>query len=406
MSHFLLLAFRNVFRNRRRTMLTLFIVAGGVSALLLAGGFFALMFWGLRETTIQGGLGHLQVYNASFFDREERKALENGLTNYRTVAAAVEGTPHVKGVAPQIEFFGMASNGMKSTTYMAMGLDPAAEEKMGFRPRMVNGRNLAKGTDAYEAIVGTGLARNMNVKPGDGLTLLAVTADGALNGIDIDIVGVFTTGIKEMDDRALHLTLHGAQQLLQTDRVTKLVVGLDSTDNTDAVHKALLAKINRPDIRIKKWQELATFYWQVRSFFMGIFVFMCTIVFFMVIMSSANTLLMAMFERTREIGTMLAMGTPRSWIMRLFLAEGLLTGVLGAVLGLLVGNGLGLLLNALNIQVPPPPGNLDGFPLRVLFVPKLMVGSSLMVIFTLAAASLLPSVRASRLKIVESLAHI
>lgn len=406
MSHFLLLAFRNVFRNRRRTLLTLFIVAGGVSALLLAGGFFALMFWGLRETTIQGGLGHLQIYNASFFDREERKALENGLTDYRAVAAVAEATPHVKGVAPQIEFFGMASNGMKSTTYMAMGLDPAAEERMGFRPRMLSGRNLAKGTDAYEAIIGTGLARNMNVKPGDGLTLLAVTADGALNGINVDIVGVFTTGFKEMDDRALRLTLHGAQQLLQTDRVTKLVVGLDATDNTDAVHKALLAKINRPDVRIKKWQDLATFYWQVRGFFMGIFVFMCTIVFFMVIMSSANTLLMAMFERTREIGTMLAMGTPRSWIMRLFLTEGLLTGVLGAVLGLLVGNGLGLLLNALNIQVPPPPGNLNGFPMRVLFVPKLMAGSSLMVIFTLAAASLLPSVRASRLKIVESLAHI
>ncbi len=407
MRHFLLLAFRNVFRNRRRTVLTLVIVSGGVTALLLAGGFFALIFQGLRETTIQNGLGHLQIYNSAFFTSEEKKTLENGLADYREIAAQAAATPHVKGVAPRIEFFGMVSNGVKSTTYMGMAVDPGLEEKMAFRPKMTQGRNLSPDTSAgNEVLLGTGLARSMGVSPGDGLTLMGVTADGALNGIDVDVVGVFTTGFKEMDDRALRLTIPAAQQLLQSDRVTKLVVGLDRTENTDVVYPALHSNLGRKDITVKKWAELATVYQQVTMMFGGIFLFMSTIVCFMVVTSSANTMLMAMFERTREIGTMLAMGTPRSWIWALFVTEGVITGVVGAAIGLAGGNALAALINKANIQVPPPPGNVEGFQLQVMHVPALMVAASVLVVLTLAFASILPAIRAARLRIVESLAHV
>ncbi len=407
MKRFLLLAFRNVFRNRRRTAMTLVIVSGGVTALLLAGGFFALMFLGLRENTIQNGLGHLQIYNARSFTTEERRTLDNGLSDYQKIIAATEGSQYVRGVAPRIEFFGMISNGLKSPTYIAMALDPAADDKMGFRPQLLSGRNLAaQEKGGHEVILGSGLARSLDAKLGDSLTMLAVTPDGALNGIDVEVVGVFTTGFKEMDDRALRLTIPAAQQLLETDKVTKLVVGLDHTDHTDAAHAALTARLGRPDVTVKKWGELATVYQQVALMFGAIFLFMCTIVFFMVVMSSANTMLMATFERTREIGAMLAMGTPRLWIWALFVTEGVLTGVLGAVTGLLVGNGLIALINRANLQVPVLPGNTQGFTFHIMHVPALMIGASLLVIFTLALASVVPAIRASRVRIVESLAHV
>jgi putative ABC transport system permease protein len=233
--------------------------------------------------------------------------------------------------------------------------------------------------------------------------MLAVTSDGALNGIDVEVAGVFTTGFKEMDDRVLRLTVPAAQQLLQTDRVTKLVVGLDRTELTDA---ALVARLGDRDVTVKKWPELATVYRQITLMFGAIFAFMCTIVFFMVVVSSANTMLMAMFERTREIGALLAMGTPRTWVWALFVMEGVLTGILGALLGLLVGNGLIALINGANVEVPTFPGNTQGFPLHVLHVPALMVAASRLVVVTLAAASVVPAIRASRLRIVESLAHV
>jgi putative ABC transport system permease protein len=259
-----------------------------------------------------------------------------------------------------------------------------------------------------EALVGTGVARSMSVKVGDGLTILAVTADGALNGIDIQIVGIVSTGFKDLDDRYLRIALPSAQRLLQSDRVTNLVVGLDRTENTDLVAAAIAPRLQgqSQELTMKKWIDLATYYKQVRTLFSGIFLFLGIIVFFMVLMASVNTLLMAMFERTREIGTMLALGTPRRWIVALFMVEATLTGILGAAVGVAGGNLLGMALNASGLHLPAPPGTSFDMLFRVLHVPSLMAGSSLMVIVSLALASVLPAMRASRLQIAEALAHV
>ena len=409
MGKFLLLAFRNVFRNRRRTVMTLLMVGGGVAGLLLVGGFFAFMFRGLRESTIRTGLGHIQIFNAEHFRRDEVHVLDTGISNWRQVAAATQSAGHVRGVAPRIEFYGMLSNGVKSSVFMGSAVDPDTEHRMGFDPRVMSGRQLGDNASGeVEALVGTGVARSMSVKVGDGLTILAVTADGALNGIDVQIVGIVSTGFKDLDDRYLRITLPSAQRLLQSDRVTNLVVGLDKTENTDAVAAEIAPRLNgqAQELTFKKWIELAAYYKQVRTLFSGIFLFLGIIVFFMVLMASVNTLLMAMFERTREIGTMLAMGTPRRWIVALFMVEATLTGILGAAVGVAGGNLLGAALNAAGLHLPAPPGTSFDMLLNVLHVPSLMVGASLMVIVSLALASILPAIRASRLQIAEALAHV
>jgi putative ABC transport system permease protein len=195
---------------------------------------------------------------------------------------------------------------------------------------------------------------------------------------------------------------------LQSSRVTNLVVGLDATENTDKVAAAFIPRLNglsQPMV-LRKWIDLAAYYKQVRSLFSGIFVFLGVIVFIMVLMASVNTLLMTMFERTREIGTMLAMGTPRSWIVTLFMVEATLMGVLAALVGVVAGNLLGVLLNASGLRLPPPPGTTVDMHFRVLFVPSLMIGSSLLVIVSLALASIIPAIRASRLQITEALSHV
>ena len=409
MGKFLLLAFRNVFRNRRRTVMTLLMVGGGVAGLLLVGGFFAFMFRGLRESTIRTGLGHIQIFNAEHFRRDEVHVLDTGISNWRQVATAAESAQHVRGVAPRIEFYGMLSNGVKSSVFMGSAVDPQTEHTMGFDPRVISGRQLSSNANGeVEALVGTGVARSMSVKVGDGLTILAVTADGALNGIDVQIAGIVSTGFKDLDDRYLRIALPSAHRLLQSDRVTNLIVGLDRTENTDVVAAEIGPRLKgqSQELTLRKWIELAAYYKQVRTLFSGIFLFLGIIVFFMVLMASVNTLLMSMFERTREIGTMLAMGTPRRWIVALFMVEATVTGILGAGVGVAGGNLLGMALNAAGLHLPAPPGTSFDMLFNVLHVPSLMIGSSLMVIVSLALASILPAVRASRLQIAEALAHV
>ena len=410
MGKFLLLAFRNVFRNRRRTLMTLLMVGGGVAGLLLVGGFFALMFWGLRENTIHNGLGHLQIFTAEHFQPRRNARARH---RHRQLAPGcrfhLQRRPCARRRAPhRVLRNALERRKVRQSSWAAPSIR-LPNDSLGFTPRLAAGRDLdAKPGGEIEALIGAGVARSMNVKVGDGLTILAVTADGALNGIDVQVVGIVNTGFKEMDDRYLRITLPSAQRLLQSDRVTNLVVGLDATENTDEVAAALAPRLSGlpQQLILKKWIDLAAYYKQVRSLFSGIFVFLGVIVFFMVLMSSVNTLLMTMFERTREIGTMLAMGTPRSWIMALFVLEATLLGVLGAIAGVAGGNLLGLLLNHAGIHLPPPPGTTVPMAFRVLLVPSLMIGSSILVVVSLALASILPAVRASRLQIAEALAHV
>ncbi len=409
MAKYLLLAFRNIFRNRRRTLMTLFMVGGGVAGLLLAGGYFAFMTHGLREDTINSGLGHMQIFTAEHFTRDENRVLDTGIDNWRQVAASVKTGGHVRGIAPRIDFYGMVSNGTKAAGFMGSAVDPEAEKSLGFVTHIESGRDLdPKPIGEVEALIGNGLAKSMNVGIGDGLTVLAMTSDGALNGVDVQIVGIINSGAAERDARYLRITLPAAQRLLQSDRVTNLVVGLDSTENTDQAYDEMMPRLNGLSQRmeLKKWIELATYYKQVNSMFNGIFLFMGIIVFFMVLMSSVNTLLMSMFERTREIGTMLAMGTPRAWIVALFMVEATLLGVVGAAVGLISGNLLGALLNVSGLHMPPPPGYTLPMPFMVRHVPLQMIVSSLLVIISMALASIVPAVRASRLKIAEALSHV
>src|ERR1035441_8465817 len=142
MAKFLLLAFRNVFRNRRRTIMTLVMVGGGVTGLLLVGGFFAFMIDGLREDTIRDGLGHIQIFTAEHFRRDEVRVLDTGIENWRQVAATVQSGSHVRGVAPRIDFYGMLSNGVKSSVFLGSAVDPNAETSLGFAPRLAAGRDL------------------------------------------------------------------------------------------------------------------------------------------------------------------------------------------------------------------------------------------------------------------------
>ena len=400
------IAFRNLFRNRRRSAITLIVIVMGVVGLILFGGYKNATFYGLRESTIRNRLGHLQVYQYGYSTAQASKPLEYALDDVADVRAAIERDPRVKMTAAQITLMGLVSNGEKSETFMATAVEPAKEKLMASQ-RMVAGSGLSD-AESDAILIGRGLATSMNVKPGDYLTIMTTTVAGSLNAMDVRVAGTFLTGVKEYDDRAVKMSIAGAQQLLQTKKVERLIVMLNDTEQTAAVRGDLEKLFARKGwkLEMKGWSELATFYHQVVLLYNGIFGFVGIVVFAIVILSVANTIIMSIFERTREIGTMMAIGTTRRRVWSMFLLEGVFVGILGGVIGVACGAGAASLINHANIMLPPPPSYTEAYRLWMRTAPSLFIETFLVAVVTATFSAILPALRASRLKIVDALGHI
>jgi len=400
---------RNVLRNQRRTALTLMVIVFGTVALMMAGGFFANNFEGLRESTIRNGLGHLQVYTENYLTSGEEKPLEQGIHDYRQIQQKLETYPQVRGTTSQIEFVGLVSNSEKSEAFLGRGIEPEREPSMGFSTTIKEGKPLGVAAEGeYEALLGTGLAANLKTKVGDTLTLLATTTGGALNGIDVRVVGTYTTGIQEFDDRSLRVRLKTAQVLINTDRVTKVIVRLTETSQTDAMLSTVNAAGLVSDghkLQARGWQKMATFYHQVEHLYGGIFFFLGVIIVVLVVLSSSNTMMMTVMERIQEIGTLMAIGARRWQVIAIFVVEGLLVGSLGGGFGLVVSFLLMKGVNSAGIMMPPPPTFSTGIPLKIIFVPVLALAVFLLVTVCQTFSALIPAVRGARLKIVDALRH-
>ncbi len=408
MLKFIQFAIRNVFRNQRRTLISLLVMVFGACALILAGGFMLRTFWGLRESTIHGQTGHLQVYHRDYFNREEEKSLELSLENLPAVRELALANPEVNLATPRIDLTGLISNGDKSSIFLGQGLDPEKEaQMMGAFGRPENILALNEGTED-EVVLGAGLAKSLNVKESDYLTLMSTTSDGALNAIDVLVKGTFSTGISDIDKRFLKVRNETAQRLANTGRVRNLVLQLARTEMTEPVRQDLQAKYDRAGmpVVVKTWEEMAPYYRSVVGLYYAIFGFLMLVIFIIVLASTANTIIMSISERVQEIGTLMAMGTSRAKVVQMFLYEGLVLGGLGAVLGILTAGGLSWWINQAGIVMPPPPGWDQGYALNIR-VELWLVGVVLgLMMVTAVLSTVIPAVRAARMKIVDALGHV
>jgi putative ABC transport system permease protein len=403
---FLRIAFRNVFRNTRRTALTVLVISFGAAALILSGGFFVYNFDGLRETTIRNGLGHLQIHSERYLADGEDRPLQHGIVPYAELQQWLESREHVFATTGQIDFVGLISNGEKSEAFLGSGVNPEHETLMGFSMNLKEGEPL--GADD-EALLGTGLAATLKARPGDVLTIMGTTSDGALNAVDVKVSGMYAVGIKEFDARSIKVSLATAQRLLDSDRVTKIIVKLDATRHTEAVRAELVAAGLGPQgagLKVRSWYDLATFYKQVVMLYDAIFVFLGVIIFILVVLSSSNTMMMSVFERVREIGTLMAFGTRRRQVLAIFVLEGAVLGVLGGFCGLLVSYGFIQAINNAGLTMPPPPSFSTGFPLLVKPVPELFAAVFVLIVAVLTGSAVIPAWRGARLRIVDALGHV
>ena len=401
--HWLAFAWANTLRNRRRAAVTVLIAALGTAAILLAGGFALFTYQGLAEAAART-TGHLIVARPAQFETDEDVPLQHGLDRADALTAQLLADEHVRQVLPRVDFSGLISNGDKSTVMVATGIDPDAEFAVkGPFLKVLAGTVLAS-DQRLQVMLGDGLARSLKAGPGSSLTLLASTTEGALNALDVSVVGVVSTGVPDLDKRLVYTDIHTAQKLLVTQRVSSLGVFLDRMAATSSTQQRLQAAL--PDLKVQTWIDQAFFYRSVKALYDRIFGALGLIIGVIVVFVVTNAMAMAVIERTREIGTLRALGTLPAQLVRSFALEGLLLGGLGTALGAALAMAVTLALLMFPVQMPPPPGRSVGYPLQVAVDGNLYGLTVLAMLLLAGVASALVARRTVAKPVVDALAHV
>ncbi|MEX8505473.1 ABC transporter permease [Leptothrix ochracea] len=396
-------AWLNTLRNRRRSAVTVSIAALGTAAMLLAGGFALSTYEGLAQMSART-TGHLIVAKPEQFEKDEDTPLQHGLDGYPELRAQLLADAQVRSILPRVEFSGLISNGEKSTVMMATGIDPDAEWAVKGPFLSVKAGHVLSSDEHGMVMLGEALARSLKATPGSSLTLLASTTEGALNALDVTVKGTFSTGIPEMDQRLVYIDVTTAQKLLVTERVSSLGVYLNEMDATDAARQRLQAAL--PTLKVRTWVEEAVFYRSVKDLYNRIFGALGLIIGVIVVFVVTNAMAMAIIERTREIGTLRALGTLPGQLVGSFALEGMVLGGVGTLLGALLALTVSVGLILFPMQMPPPPGRSEGYPLLITMDAGLYAGTLIAMVLLAMLTSALVARRTVGRPVVDALAHV
>jgi putative ABC transport system permease protein len=400
----LMFAWKNVMRNRRRSLTAMLITALGTAAVLASGGFALFTYESLEEMTARD-TGHVVVAHARGFEGDEDVPLQHGLADAAALAEKFAALPEVRAVAPRVQFSGLISNGDKSLVFVGSGVVPEIDFRLrGPQMTFTAGQPPATNAPAPEVVIGNELAQMMKAKVGSSLTLLATTTEGNLNAVDVVVSGIASVGVPDIDKRLVLADLASVQKLLLSDKVGTLAIYLRETADTEVV--AARVREMQPGLAVKTWRDLAVFYTAVRALYNRIFGILGVIMICIVLFAMSNTLGMAVVERTREIGTLRAIGTLPSEIVRNFVLEGMVIGGTGATVGMLLAGIATFVLLFAGIEMPPPPGRSAGYPLFLSFSPLHYAVVTLVVVTLAGCAAWVVSSRAANKPVTEALAHV
>jgi putative ABC transport system permease protein len=400
----LVVALRNVLRQRRRSLTGMLSVSFGVVALLLAGGFIEWVYWAMREGTIQSRLGHIQVNRAGYLDSGQSDPFGFLLPEAAPELHTIERLPGVVTVAPRLAFSGLISLGDSTLSFIGEGMMAEKEGGLGNYVLMLAGEPLDP-SEPNGITLGEGLAANLGAKVGDTVVLLANTRSGGVNAVEVRVRGIFSTVTKAFDDVAIRIPLRLAQQLLRVSGAHTWVILLDDTARTEPTIALLAERVGGGKLEFVAWRELADFYTKTVSLFSKQVAVMKLIIALIIVLAILNTQTMSVLERTSEIGTSMALGVTKARLLRRFVLESFAIGLLGSAIGLIAGLALAALISTIGIPMPPPPGMARSFIGEIRVTRSLATDAVLLAAVTALLAGIYPAWKASRMVVVDALRH-
>jgi putative ABC transport system permease protein len=404
-NNILLLAARNVFRQRGRSIATLTAIAIGIAGLILAGGFVQDIFIQLGEAIIHSQTGHIQITREGYREGKMRAPENYLISTPNDLKSKIEqATPEIHSVMARLNFSGILNNGKRDLGIIGEGIEPKLEAELGTYLNFVAGKALSD-NDLDGICIGQGVARSLGLKIGDRVTLAMTLSAGAVNTLDFEVIGIFQSFSKEFDSRAVRVSLEAAKTLMDTQAAHMIVITLQQTKDTANVVAKLKKILPGKQFQIAAWNELSDFYEKTINLYDRQFGILRLIILIMVLLSVANSVNMTLFERTREFGTMLATGDRSQIIFRLIMVESTLLALSGALLGMTFGCLAALSISAIGIPMPPPPNANLGYTALIRIIPSTVLIAGGIGFMATVLASIAPARRASKLSVVDALRH-
>jgi putative ABC transport system permease protein len=382
--------------------MTLASIVFGVVALILSGGFVHDVYYQLGEALIHSQSGHLQVSRVGFHAKGTRRP-EDYLFDYTAkLQQIVRQQPGVVDAMARISFSGLLSNGHTDWPIIGEGVEPEKEAALGSQLQISTGKQLAA-DEPHGILLGDGVAKALKLQPGDHVTLLVSTAEGALNSMELTVAGSFQSFSADFDARAVRIPLAAAKELLGTLAVNTVVVSLQRTEDTGQVLDRLKGQLAASNLEVLTWMELNELYEAVVALYERQFGVLQLIILFLVLLSVTNSVNMSAFERVGEFGTMMALGNRGGQVFRLLVVENVLLGISGGLIGVAIGILLAFSVSAIGISMPPPPNANIGYTAYIRIVPEVILIALFVGVSATILPSLLPAWRVGRIPVVEAL---
>lgn len=400
------LAWRNLWRNGRRTAISLAAVAFATLVLVFAvamqdGGYGAMI-----DSAISVFTGHLQVQVQGY---RERPRLEETVGDAGALGERLARLPGVEAVAPRAQAFALVSSPARSYGAQIVGVEPAAERRVSTLPGTVRSGRYLAGPDADEAVVGETLARNLHLGVGDELTVLGQGKDGSLAVAACTVVGIFSSGSSDLDRQTVEIPIATFRRAFALgDEAHALVIRARSLGELPAVRREVEAALaGRPRLVALDWSQLEPGLEQGIALDAAVGWFLYAVLVLVVGFSILNTFIMAVLERTRELGVFLALGARPGFLGRVLLTESLLLLALGLAVGLALGVAVAAYYGAHGIAFSSSEELLAHWNLPARIHPRLdlraLTLGPLAVLVATGVAALFPLLRVRRLRPVDAM---
>jgi len=400
----------NLKRNKKSNLTIAMLIIFGAASLIFSYGFMQFSFYGLGESMIHQSVGHFQIQDEREKNDKSEYPLEFGISpkDYKDIKQKlVKYDEDIQALMPKLEFSGIISGEDKSTIFLGQGVDSMSESIFAsVFLKMVDGRNLGLDFDnpkKDEIIIGYKLAEQLMLKVGDYATIMVNSSDSSLNAIDMIVSGTFSTGIDDIDKRMIMTSIGLAKELMKTDKITKLSVGLFDTSLSKKMSDDMGSSLKQSNYNVYHWKDLASFYQSVVDLYNNFFNFLGGIIMIVVISSVLGSVSNLVSQKTREFGMLKANGFSNKDILSLVLLEVLILSTISVIVAFAGSHVLMEAINNMGFMMPPPPGSNNEYPLAFAHVWTESIIICIAIIIIALISSIKPSLDASRLKIADAL---